>query len=100
MSEPNIYSVPLNYTPPVLPKFKLPPQNFGEKVVSDIIHEHKVDIEYITWIETVRQKANEVRMKVRISGPCTIVRVPESMQRTGGDDKPYDPIVATIGAYH
>lgn len=56
MSEPNIYSVPLNYTPPVLPKFKLPPQNFGEKVISDIIHEHKVDIEYITWIETVRKR--------------------------------------------
>ena len=86
MVEPNLYPVPLDYSPPVLPKFKLSSQKLGDEVLSILhpmyhylIDEHNVDIEDHAWIQTVWHTVNEVHSKGHTNGTCTIILVTEDI---------------------
>lgn len=89
--EPNPNTIPLNCALPFPPMFKIPPA---------VVKEHAVDIDNNSWIQTVRQRLNEVRPNSESSTPCTIFKSPEKPRRSTDGGRDFSPVVVSIGPYH
>ncbi|XP_020276434.1 UPF0481 protein At3g47200-like [Asparagus officinalis] len=64
----------------------------------DFSRECKLDVNDLTWMETIKKKLNESHPETYQFAQCTIFRVPRNIRR--GDPKAYEPLVVSIGPYH